>query len=298
MIGPKTQSCDDGKISKPKHSEVSLRFFSAAVLASIALATTYAGGWPFAILIAFAGVVMSWEWSGITCKSHQDAWFFLLASAAISATFLTSSGWPEVAVVVIVTGALLAGLLASRFADLKWIAAGILFVGAPSIALVWLRQAAHYGPDYGADYGPDYGWWSILFVFAVVWATDSAAYAAGRLIGGAKLSPKISPNKTWAGFWGGLLAAMVAGGLFALAPVPSSALTLALVAGFLSLAAQIGDLAESALKRKFGTKDASSLIPGHGGLLDRVDGLVFAAIAAAGLSLVLQSGLSGQGIFI
>lgn len=290
MIGSKNQSGDDGKISKPKHSEVALRIFSAAVLASIALAATYAGVWPFAILIAFAGVVMSWEWSRIICKSRQDAWFFLLASAAISATFLTSAGWPEVAVFVIVTGALLAGLLASRFAGLKWIAAGILFVGAPSIALVWLRQAAHYGPDYG--------WWSILFVFAVVWATDSAAFAAGRLIGGAKLSPKISPNKTWSGFWGGLLAAMVAGGLFALAPVPSSALTLALVAGFLSLAAQIGDLAESALKRKFGTKDASSLIPGHGGLLDRVDGLVFAAIAAAGLSLVLQSGLPGQGIFI
>ena len=289
MIGPKIQLYDDGKISRPKHSEVVLRIFSAVILASIALATTYAGVWPFAILIAVAGVVISWEWSGITCKPRQDTGFLLLACAAISATFLTSAGWPEVAVVVIGAGALLAGFLARRYAELKWLAAGVLFVGAPSIALVWLRQA----PDFGPDYGPDLGWWSILFIFAVVWVTDSAAFASGRLIGGAKLSPKISPNKTWAGFCGGLLTAMVTGGLFSLAPVPSSALTLALVAGFLSLAAQIGDLAESALKRKFGTKDASSLIPGHGGLLDRVDGLVFAAIAAAGLSLVLQSGLPG-----
>lgn len=286
MIGQRTHACDGGSVDKAKQSEVVLRILSAIVLAMTALVMTYAGVWPFTLLVVIAGVVTSWEWSRITCNSRKRFCFLALSATTIGAALLTATGWPEMAIMLIAAAAFAVVLLATRSADLTWLSPGAFLVGLPTIALVWLRQA------------PEYGWWSIFFIFAVVWATDSAAYFSGRLIGGAKLAPHISPNKTWSGFCGGLLAAIFVGTLFTMAPVPSAPLTLSVLAAVLSVVAQIGDLAESAIKRRFGTKDASSLIPGHGGLLDRIDGLLFAALAAAGLVLLLQSGPPGQGIFI
>jgi phosphatidate cytidylyltransferase len=258
---------------------------SAIVLVTIALSATYAGNWSFVALVAAAAIVMSWEWSAMTCRAHKDLGFFALAGVALTAAFIAGARWPVAAFGVVAAAALLAGLLAARFDRLIWIAAGALFIGLPVVALIWLRHL------------PGYGWWSVCFVFAVVWATDSAAYATGRILGGAKLSPHLSPNKTWSGFFGGLLAANLVGMAFALAPVPGSTLSLVFLASALSVAAQMGDLTESAIKRKFETKDAGSLIPGHGGLLDRVDGLAFAVLAAAGLALLAASGAQGQGIF-
>jgi phosphatidate cytidylyltransferase len=124
---------------------------------------------------------------------------------------------------------------------------------------------------------------AVLWLFAVVWAEDTGAYFAGRLIGGPKLAPRISPNKTWAGAVGGTVAAIIAGSaVVILAGIEWKAMH-ALVAFVVSVAAQIGDLIESAIKRRFGVKDASALIPGHGGMMDRVDGFLIAA--AAGLAI-------------
>jgi phosphatidate cytidylyltransferase len=125
----------------------------------------------------------------------------------------------------------------------------------------------------------------MLYLFAVAWTTDTASYAAGSLIGGPKLAPNISPQKTWSGFIVGVLAPALVGIAFAFALKNTSGVRLALVSMGLALACQIGDLFESWVKRRFGVKDMSQLIPGHGGLLDRVDGLLFAAILAAFIAL-------------
>jgi phosphatidate cytidylyltransferase len=138
---------------------------------------------------------------------------------------------------------------------------------------VWLRS----DQDLGAV--------AVLYLFAVAWTTDTASYAAGRLIGGPKLAPRISPRKTWSGFIVGALAPSLIGYAFAAALGGTSAWRLALVSVALALACQLGDLVESAVKRRFGAKDMSHLIPGHGGLFDRIDGLLLAAILAALIAL-------------
>lgn len=180
------------------------------------------------------------------------------------------------ALAALVMGAALAGLSSGRRA----MVAGVLYVGLASVALVWLRGDNAAGRA------------NVLFLVFVVWASDIGAYAAGRLLGGPKLAPAISPGKTWSGAVGGLLTAMavgeVAGELLAVAPIGRAAM----IAGLLGLAAQGGDLLESAIKRHFGVKDSGKLIPGHGGLLDRLDGLLTAAPAAAALALLLGRGVA------
>jgi phosphatidate cytidylyltransferase len=132
---------------------------------------------------------------------------------------------------------------------------------------------------------PSLGAAAVLYLFAVAWTTDTASYVAGRLIGGPRLAPRISPNKTWSGFIVGTLAPALVGFAFASVLEETSAMKLSLVSIVLALACQMGDLVESAVKRRFGAKDASQMIPGHGGLLDRIDGLLLAAIAAALIAL-------------
>jgi phosphatidate cytidylyltransferase len=155
-----------------------------------------------------------------------------------------------------------------------WTVAGLLYAILPMAALVWLRS------------DPAFGLAAVLYLFAVTWTTDIASYAVGRLIGGAKLAPRISPNKTWSGFIGGVLAAGLVGYAFALVLGGTAPARLALISLLLALACQAGDLVESAVKRHFGIKDMSHLIPGHGGVLDRVDGLLFAALLAALVALL------------
>ena len=161
-----------------------------------------------------------------------------------------------------------------------WIALGALYAGAMLAAPLVIRADATLG------------FIAMIVLFAVVWATDVAAYFAGRLIGGAKLCPAISPNKTWSGALAGALAGTVAavavavfGGINPIAPI-------VIVSLLLSVAAQLGDLFESALKRHFGVKDASHAIPGHGGLMDRLDGFIAAALAAALVGLA-RGGIDG-----
>jgi phosphatidate cytidylyltransferase len=159
-----------------------------------------------------------------------------------------------------------------------WLLLGVLYVSLPCLALLWIRDLPG-------------GLETLLWVLALVWATDTAAYVAGRGIGGPRLAPRISPNKTWAGLAGGVLGAALVGLAAVLlrgappdaGPVGDAWLLVAL-SGILALVEQAGDLAESAVKRHFGVKDSGNLIPGHGGVLDRVDGLIAVSLAVAGLS--------------
>ncbi|MEO8141330.1 MAG: phosphatidate cytidylyltransferase [Sphingomicrobium sp.] len=201
-------------------SETMVRSLAAIVMAGIALAAAFLGGYLFAILVALAAGAMFVEWRRLT------------------------EGWG--------TG---------------WLVAGFAYALVPAIALLWLRDRAPQGLEL------------VFWVFIVTWTTDIGAYFAGRAIGGLKLAPTISPNKTWAGLIGGMVSASLAG--WAWTQYVMLPTTLIWLAPAFAAAAQGGDLFESWLKRRAGAKDSGSMLPGHGGLLDRLDGLVVVAVLTA-----------------
>jgi phosphatidate cytidylyltransferase len=253
-------------------SNLKLRLISGAVLATVAFLLTYAGPLPFALLILVCALVISWEWGRLVRGATFDLGFFLHAIGVTAAIVLAAAGYAALALAVLVTTAItLIPLYIGRGARLSGL--GVFYVGLPAVALLWLRS------------DEPFGFTAVLFVFAVVWSSDTAAYAAGRSIGGPKLWPRVSPNKTWAGLAGALTAGAAAAAIFAVLEPEVAPLRLILVGAGLALVAQAGDLAESALKRLFNLKDASDLIPGHGGFMDRMDSIVAAAVAAALLAL-------------
>lgn len=246
------------------------RTLAAAVLVPTTLAAVWVGGWILGVWTTAAGLAMSREWVRIVHAENLTGWHFGLHAAALATSqILLQLGHADWALAAILVVALLANV-AARAGDEPglWSVAGIVFIAVPCFALVWLRQSPH-----GAE--------TVLWVFLVVWATDSAAYLAGSVFGGPKLAPAISPSKTWAGAVAGLAAGAAAtiGWAQFLGLTPIAAF---LAAGLgLAVLTQCGDLAESVLKRSFGVKDASDLIPGHGGALDRLDGMIFATLGLA-----------------
>jgi phosphatidate cytidylyltransferase len=249
------------------------RLASALVLAVLALGTVLVSVWTFVALVIAAGVTVAWEWGRLVRKAGFDGIASIQAAsvAAVAVTMaLSRPGLALIATVVALAGTLLLGLSS---ATLGWSLLGIAYSVLPASAMVWLR----------AD--PTLGAMALVYLLVVAWTTDSASYAGGRLIGGPKLAPKISPQKTWSGLIVGTLAPSVVGLAFAYFLEGTSAWRLALVSVAIAAACQIGDLGESAVKRRFGAKDMSNLIPGHGGVLDRIDGLLIAAIAAALIAL-------------
>lgn len=251
------------------------RALSALIMVPVAILLVYAGSWPFALLVLVVSLLMSWEWGHLVRGSSNDDAFYAHETAVAVAVVLAAANYPLLALIALLLGAGAVIWLTSGEAS-RLSAIGIFYVGLPAVFLLWLRQDAVMGFD------------AIIFMFLVVWTTDTMAYLSGRLIGGPKLWPRISPNKTWSGFAGGLAAAIATSALFAAAIPQASALHLAALGGVLSVVSQGGDLAESALKRGFGVKDASQLIPGHGGLMDRLDGFVTASVAAALIALLLN----------
>jgi phosphatidate cytidylyltransferase len=260
-------------------SDLRLRVLSALVLLPVGLGGLWLGGWAWAVLVAAAAVGMMAEW---------------LALCRVPVLALTTAAAPFGVLVACVLAALVQTPLALTWlvawTGVLWLrmrrpgpALGVLYTGLPAVALVWLRDM------------PGTGLQNVLFLLSVVWATDIFAYLSGRLFGGPKLAPSISPGKTWSGAIGGLAGALLAGaglagaGLAGLAIGPAlAALPLAMA---LSVVAQVGDLMESGLKRRFGVKDSGRLIPGHGGLLDRLDGVLTAAPLAALLALAAGRGI-------
>lgn len=245
---------------------------SALVLVAVALGLTYASPHAFAALITVFIAAMAWEWGRLVRGNGFDAVFWGQLAATAIAVWTTVSGCPSCALIIVIAGAaavFLIHALNERARDAWWSAAGVHYAGVPAIALIWLRGDVAYG------------WLAILYIFAIVWTADTAAYVFGRMIGGPKLAPRVSPKKTWSGFLGGTLSAALVGAVFALWMGETSVIKLALLSFALAVVSQAGDLGESAMKRAFGAKDASGLIPGHGGVLDRIDGLIFVACAAA-----------------
>lgn len=251
------------------------RLLSALLLAAVALGVDYAGQWPFAILVAALSGVMCWEWGRLVRGGQNDSALTVHVTTVLLAILVTVAGFPALACVVVLAGAIaVVPLRLGEHAPMS--AVGVLYVGLPAIALVWIRS----DPLYGAI--------GVVLLFVAVWGTDTGAYVAGRAIGGPKLWPSVSPNKTWAGLAGGVTTAAVLSAVLGTMIPGASPLRLALFGALLGLAGQAGDLAESALKRRYGVKDASSLIPGHGGFMDRLDGLVVAAAVAGLVALMLN----------
>jgi len=261
-----------------------LRVASALVMVPVALGLTLLGSWPFALLVAAVLVAMAIEWRQLTRSAFAGRDGTLAAGAALAlalvAVLLGLLGHAGTALAVLLLGAAaswLIGVLAGGAS--LWPPLGVLYLGLPGLALIWLRGL------------PEIGVQVLVWLLIVVWATDIVAYFAGRGLGGPRLAPVISPGKTWAGLLGGMLGAGLAG-IAAAALVGSERLLQAGGLGaVLAIVAQLGDLAESALKRRAGVKDSGGLIPGHGGVLDRIDGLVFAAPALALSGLLLRPGL-------
>lgn len=255
------------------------RILSALVMAPPALAAAWAGGMAFAVLIAAAAAVMCWEWHGMVTKRFGPAGWAAAGLCALAALLTPTA--PGLAVTAILAAAVASAALAPAGGERPklWTGMGALYAGLPAVALVWLRQDA------------EAGLLTVLWLFLLVWATDVGAYAAGRGIGGPLLLPRVSPKKTWAGLIGGVAcSALVGGGLGLWADLPAPPL-LAAGSALLAVVAQAGDLLESWVKRRWQVKDSSNIIPGHGGVLDRVDGLLAAALVVAGLALA-----SGQAV--
>ncbi len=260
--------------------DLGLRAVSALILAPLAVLAIWAGGvWFLAIMVA-ACCVLALEWADMSARTRPRPVAAAVGAVLVAVTATAHAGAMSPALVLLVFGAAAAGIFAKRVSQEGIDAAyGVLYLGWPAILLIWLRDGAS---------GDGLSW--TILVFVVAWSADVMAFVVGNLLKGPKLWPRYSPNKTWSGFLGGLVAGAVAGWLIAAfipgglgVPHPLWGFALGLAG---ALATMAGDLWESALKRRFGVKDAGGLIPGHGGLLDRVDGLMFAAVVLAGCRLI------------
>jgi len=256
---------------------LTLRVISGLVLGVLALALTYWGGMAFRLFTAVLAVLVFHEWMAM--RPSQGRAHAIVAWVAFAAALIAMlAGISAPAVFVAIGAALLLALFHSVFSgNGTWSAAGIAYAGLPTAALAQLR----------GDDTP--GLIAILFLFGTVWATDVFAYFVGRTFGGPKLAPAISSGKTWSGAVGGAAGAILAGTAVVLLSGSSMPFGWAVVlALLLSVVSQAGDLFESALKRRSGVKDSGTLIPGHGGVMDRVDGLVAAALVLYWLGIVFS----------
>lgn len=264
--------------------ELQLRIVSGLAVAVLAVSVLYWGPGPFAFLLAGVAAAMSWEWGRIVRGNDADVITALHIGTSVLAVGLAAFDMAGLALAAVAIGAITASALSVGSGTTSLTAAGVLYTGLPVVALEWLRSDASLG------------FLAVLFIMLVVAATDTAAYFSGRTIGGPKLWPAVSPNKTWAGLIGGVAAAALVGALFPYFTGSGDTPWLAGLGLALGLISQAGDLTESALKRRFGVKDASQLIPGHGGFMDRMDGLVAASIASGILALVVEAGIPARAL--
>jgi len=260
-----------------------LRVASAAVLGPLVLVLAYLGGWLFFTFCAAAAAGILLEWTKLVADSAVPRILIPGFVALLFALALTGVGEPGAAAGMIFIGAALAaGVMAawpSRFParnPLVWGPCGIVYAGIAYLGPALIRRDAAWG------------FVAVLFVALTVWATDIFAYAVGRIVGGPLLWPRVSPNKTWAGAVGGVVGGVAAGTSVAYASGVDKLGAVGVVALLLTVLTQAGDLFESAVKRRFGAKDAGSLIPGHGGLMDRLDGFLVAALVALLIGLLRQ----------
>jgi phosphatidate cytidylyltransferase len=256
-----------------------LRIAAALVLAPLGIVLAYAGGWWWAALVTLAAIGLFVEWLSVV-GALQERRVMAAGIAALAASGLCLAlARIDASLVLLALGLMAVALLSAS--SRWWCAAGFLYAAAAQLASIVVRL------------DPSQGLAALVLVLLVVWGSDIGGYFAGRGIGGPKLWPRISPNKTWAGAVGGFVASLLVGLAFSLLGL-GKAIPLLVLAAILSIAAQFGDLFESAVKRHFGVKDSSHIIPGHGGILDRLDGFV-AAIVLAAIIGFLRYGADGVG---
>jgi phosphatidate cytidylyltransferase len=257
-------------------SELGARVVSGLFLAAGALLATWWGGWPFRLLWLAAGLAIVFEWTEMARVEPRRLIQSVLALGLVLAAATVFSGLASAGALALAVSGLAAFAIGRTMHDRSWAVAGLAY----AVVIVIVPPLVRDRPELGIA--------GILWMFAVVWATDIAAYFAGRRFGGPKLWPSISPKKTWSGFAGGLAAAIAAGlavaavaARFDWAP-PAGFVLVGALSAVASIFSQLGDLGESAMKRRFGAKDSGRLIPGHGGVMDRLDGY-WAAAALVGL---------------
>jgi phosphatidate cytidylyltransferase len=263
--------------------EMALRVISALVLAPLAVFVTYLGGWALAAFWGIAAVLVFLEWTTLVLDGDRRAVQIAGVVSVVLAGICASASGPVfyemhrhlvlTAFAALIIGMFISAALAPRLQRI-WIAGGVPYAGLVAVAPLLLRANV------------DFGLTALMFLYAIVWSTDILAYFVGRAIGGPKVAPRISPKKTWSGAIGGAGAAVAAAVVIAWSAGLESIGKIVLLAATLSLVAQAGDFFESALKRRYGAKDSGHLIPGHGGLMDRLDGFVVAAALALVIGIV------------
>ncbi|MEM9810570.1 MAG: phosphatidate cytidylyltransferase [Pseudomonadota bacterium] len=256
------------------------RILTAALLMPLALGSVIFGGRLYAGVIAAMSVFLIFEWTRMVDGAEFSRGFYILSAAAAVASYLAADGRAEAALLA----ALLGGIAATaaewpRPNPSSWPGVGAAYIIVPAIAALWLRRDVANGA------------FLTMLLFVCTWGADSAAYFVGKAVGGPKLAPKISPNKTWAGAFGaaggGGLAALGLALLLGEEPV----LTYCALGLLLGAAVVIGDITESTFKRRYAVKDTGGAFPGHGGVLDRLDGFLFAVLALAASVILMQSGV-------
>ena len=256
-----------------------MRVATALVMAPVAIGAAYAGGWWWITLVTLATIGLYIEWLTVVGAARRKA----VVIAGIGALALSGLGLAldkiDASLLMLAIGLASVAVLSRQ--PRRWTVAGFLYAAIALLASVVVRLDQAQGLA------------ALILVLLVVWATDIGGYFAGRAVGGPKLWPRVSPKKTWAGALGGFAASLVVAAGFATFGF-GRIWPMLLLAAVLSIASQFGDLFESAVKRRFGVKDSSHIIPGHGGLLDRLDGFV-AAIALAAIFGFLRGGVDGVG---
>jgi len=268
----------EAKPKKPSR-ELLFRVASAAVLIPLVLLIIVYGQWAFLLLLSVGVALLSMEWGAMASPKLPSRMAVTISLCILSAVFTVYLSNMLAGLAVLAFGTACAWLYFRHLDGPHLDAAyGAFYIGWPALVLIWLRET-HNGV-----------YW-VFFAFLIAWAADSAAYLVGKLVGGPKLWRKYSPNKTWSGFAGGMIAGMLTAGTLSDLTGLFESSTAALIVGLLvAFATMGGDLWESMLKRRYGVKDSGTLIPGHGGLLDRVDGLMFAIVAIGGIRWLVMLG--------
>jgi phosphatidate cytidylyltransferase len=256
-----------------------MRVVAALVLAPLAIAAAYAGSWWWIVPVTLLAIGLFVEWLTVVGSARETSVIAAGVVALAVAGLCLGFARVELALAALGLGVAATALLSSR--QRGWTSGGFLYAAAAQMASGLVRL------------DPATGFVALVFVMLIVWVTDIGGYFAGRGIGGPKLWPRVSPNKTWAGAIGGFGASLVVALGFAALDL-GHAWSLLMLAAVLSVVAQLGDLFESAVKRRFGVKDSSHIIPGHGGLMDRLDGFV-AAMVLASIFGLLRGGVDGVG---
>ena len=255
--------------------ELFKRLGASFVLIPLALGAVYFGNWLFISLLILVVILMAREWENITGGTLEGIHTALIILTAGVSIIFSSNGAFDLALSTVIVGAFVSFACPRKNNGRSfWPVVGIVIVSLPAICLIWLRNSAE-------------GLTIVIWLLLVLWATDSGGFFCGKLIGGRRLVPRISPGKTWSGCLGGTISGVLVGVAMAFFLVESSYIKVIFLSTVISLVGQGGDITISALKRYFGVKDMGNIIPGHGGVWDRLDSLAFSAVAVAFLGMCL-----------